>query len=261
MPRDRIPSRGQLLKRKRQQDTKKVYGDVLLENHTSDTDIFQTPENEIMINGIKKLKSGPKQTETSQNSATVCLLVSATEADYLVNDNSLDNHLKMDLNIGEFSISSPIEGSIDRFVYISGDKVCVLRAVVYLSFLLAARVSSVARLQPFTLKSSNYSLTLVTKKLTIATQKYLVENAGARRFESSTYALNPEASLLYVAGDLGSLYNFLVVLTTSSILAPEEAQLHPADIYANVNSAGLYKRSQENDALLNSKSHDIFRHV
>lgn len=214
-----------------------------------------------MINGIKKLKPGPKQTETSQNSASVCLLVSATEADYLASDNSLDNHLKVDLKVGEFSISSPIEGSIDRFVYVRGDKVCVLRAVVYLSFLLAARVSSVARLQPFTLKSSNYSFTLVTKRFSLSTHKYLVEKAGARRFEASNYALNPKATVLYVAGDLGCLFNFLVVLTSSSILAPEEAQLHPADIYANVNRAGLYKRSQENDALLSLKSNDLFRHV
>lgn len=261
MPKDRNPTRGQLLKRKRPQDTKNVHGEVLLENHNSDSDIFQIPENDVMINGINKLKTGPKHTESSQRSAAVCLLVSTTEADYLAADNALDTRLKVDLKIGEFSISSPIDGSIDRFVYVSGDLVCVLRAAVYLSFLLAARVSSVARLQPFTLKSANYSLTLVTKKLSVSTHKFLAENGGARRFECSSYALNPEATVLYIGGDLACLFNFLVVLTSSSILAPEEAQLHPADIYANVNRAGLYKRSQENDALLSLKSHDIIRHV
>lgn len=258
MAKDKNPSRGNLLKRKRPQEPKNADHQFILENHNSDVENFPIADKEVMIKGINKLKTNVKELQTSRKRARICLRVCYTEAEYLTQEESLIEQLKLEFSIQDLTISSPFDGAIDRFVWISGDAECALRAAVYISFLLAAKASNLAHLQLYTLKSSNYSLTLVLSGN--PPQNSTAANTGLRRFEVTPYALNPSVKLISVTGDLGSL---LAISTSvyAEVQAPDESLIQPPDIYANINRAGLYKRTPENEALLSSNSNDIFRRI
>lgn len=257
MPRDHQLSRGQLLKRERPQELQDGIHEISLSQHHSEGKQFKVPTADVVIKALRKLTADESDTPRGPRLVEACILVCTTEADYFESDPEAAALLKLDLGVADFSIAAPTEGSIDRCLYLSGTIECVLRASVYIAFVLAARTSRAAYLQHFTLKSPNYVLALMTKNDPKTSPPQF---DTLKHYEALTYPLNPEVIVHYLLGDLSSIFAVMVLLLTLSPRPP--TKLSPPDIYASANRAGLYQRSSDNEALLSASSKaDIFRHV
>ncbi|CAK7897833.1 hypothetical protein CAAN3_03S07668 [[Candida] anglica] len=234
------------------------------------------PEDDKVINGIRKLGGGGGGGKSSAGisgadatSATHSLkIVVASSEGSFFEDPTFLVELKTKLNVHDILVSRAVEGSVDRFVTVFGDLDTVCRAAIFISFCLNAKLNNVARNNLFTLKSSNYSLTLLVDSFGDTRSKVYQQLKDAASHlvvydHSPSYARSNTVGTVYVRGDIQALFGFLrtvvSVFAASKYVDDDKIVQHPVTgVYGN---PGLFQRQSVNTGVLSASTQAVLSYI
>lgn len=208
--------------RKRKAESSSAVSNTKIENFLSLEDspsgkiqpLKKIPDDDKVVNALNKL-STTATSETSDSTVALKLIVSLTEAEYFTTSVDLitDNFKLTDL-----FISKQVQGSVDRFITLSGSVSSVCRASVYISYCLAAKLNNFLSSNSFTLKSNNYCLSFFERPRTGGAKSWAAIGAsnGTRVFDySDSYCRSNNLGTVYIRGDFHSIFNSLSIIIQS----------------------------------------------
>ncbi|KAK6459013.1 uncharacterized protein RJT20DRAFT_124144 [Scheffersomyces xylosifermentans] len=223
---------------------------LLLEDPLPKRSNDQIIQEDKVINYILKLK--PRTNES--RSASARILVSSSEAEYLESPTiDFSTKLKDHFKIDQFSVSENVIGAIERYIFIQGSSEQVGQAVVFISFVLRARLNRFVRGEMFTLKSSNYEINLLIRHEDYPSDSFL-NSFSFKAIEDSyplPYNQNLGIHLLHIRTDFNTLFQFVVALSLRGTSLPsDDFKINPTLLFGIHTDPNLFSLSESRGELL-----------
>lgn len=221
-----------------------------------------------VINSLNRLKS---KAGNDGDNIYLKVILGVPEAQYIEsNQEMIIKTLKESFDIVDLTLSPSISGTIERFMTISGNLSGVIKACLFVSFIICLQLNNIEKIQTFTLKSNNYKLCLIFQdacdKNVTARHSALKHNAQAlSHFDMAPMSFNPQLNLFIIEliGDFTALFNFLEYLVSLSqykhnYLDDSNILEYPI-IYTN--DSNLYQRQEVNSGVLDDSTRNIMTHI
>ncbi|CUM64135.1 uncharacterized protein PRCAT00001726001 [Priceomyces carsonii] len=186
--------------------------DDFLRDNPTRLDQMDVPEDSKVLNTLNRI--GQRQIKDNRKKhGTLNIVLGLTEAEYFeCQDVDFTKILNQSFGVVNFKISKAIVGTIERILTISGDTLLVSKAAVYIAFLLLAKINRIINNELYTLKSNNYSLTLIVSLKCQSRIHHALEAQNGIEFDSSeSYGYNGQIDLqlIQIKGDFYSLLGSL----------------------------------------------------
>ncbi|CAH2353710.1 hypothetical protein CLIB1423_12S01222 [[Candida] railenensis] len=261
--------------RKRKAESSSVTSSTKIENFLGLEDspggkiqpIKKIPDDDKVINALNKLSS-TTTSETSDSTVVLKIIVSLTEAEYFTSTIDL---ITDQFKLTDFFISKQVEGSVDRFITLSGSVNSVCRASVYISYCLAAKLNNFSSSNSFTLKSNNYCLSFFERPRNGGAKSWAAIGAsnGTRVFDySDSYCRSNSLGTVYIRGDFHSIFNSLLIiiqsrdeLATDGPYYIDDDFIQQVSVTGNYGNPVLFQRQEVNAGVLDNSTEEVLSFI
>ncbi|EGW34232.1 uncharacterized protein SPAPADRAFT_134563 [Spathaspora passalidarum NRRL Y-27907] len=207
-----------------------------------------------VINYLRKMH--PRQTVSHPDKPTyVTIIVSTSEGQHFQDlQPNFVTSLRDNFSIKDISISPVVPGCIDRYITVYGLGESISRAILYIAFILNAKLNNIGGSDLFTFKSANYKISLLLK------QVHKLSNAHGLKYldkaEQFTYNFSTkDFHVAFMQGDLHALFNTLLQCSELDLCVDSnDTNVENIPLFGIHADPALYSRSSENSSLL-AKSH------
>lgn len=143
-----------------------------------------------------------------------CLKMILCDSEAMILIEREEDALKREFGISSVSFSDAAHSSVDRIVTLYGSFNNVLRCALFIAYLVCAETNNLFRNEPYTLKSQNYSLSVLIEGKHESIW-HLLKGESVKSVDASVYGRNSNLHLVKLCSDFVSLFKSLALFLSN----------------------------------------------